>query len=78
MTVDTRSFKQIWESLSDDDRSRFRKKCTGLAYSTINCYVTGHRSARGPSLECLKRGLKRFGINVGDGQHLFPHETTIN
>lgn len=76
MTIDTRSFREIWESLTDDERNRFRKKCTGLAYSTINCYAAGHRSARGPSLECLKRGFKRFGIDVGDGQYLFPQKQT--
>ena len=66
-SINTQSFREIWNNMHTLDHVTFYKKADGLRESTIRCYATGHRAAHGPSLACLIRALKRMGYNVGDG-----------
>lgn len=72
--IDNRTFAQIWSELEIADHAIFYKKVEGLRESSIRCYALGLRTPTGPSLACLVRGLKRIGINVGDGRFLFPEK----
>lgn len=72
--IDTRTFAQIWNEMPTADHAIFYKKVEGLRESSIRCYALGLRTPTGPSLACLVRGLKRTGLNVGDGRFLFPEK----
>lgn len=74
MTVETRTFPEIWNSFSRVEKDLFYEKVRGVRESTIRSYGSGRRKARGPSLICLVDAFKKMGINVADGQWLFKYE----